>query len=171
VTRFGTATLTLAALGGAATLLPQAAGAQVAGGSEAGVGAPVVNSALYGATVPRHKPPECIHRATDERPSMDPDDKQLTVWLSVHELATATVKVSGNAAGPGTGTLKITVMRDGIPVASSQESRGTENILAHVGTSVVLTPGRQYKITAKPTVRNKMLGLFAMDVGVGGICP
>ena len=169
--RAGSATFVLAALSGAAAALPQMAGAQVAGGSEAGGGAPVVNSALLDPPILPPEVPRCIHRVTDDRPSTHSDDKRLTVWLSVRRPMAAAIKVRGYATGVGTGSLSITMLSDGIPIASSQEVRGTSSVTAQTSASVALVPGRQYKITATPSARNKTLGVFDMDVAVGRTCP
>jgi hypothetical protein len=141
---------------------PKAAGAQVAGGSEANGGGPAANSALSADTQVRPEVPYCTRRETDDRPSTDPDAKRLT---------TVTIRTNGYAIGKGAGTLKLVVMRDAIPIAYSEEARGISTISAHTGASVQLFPGRQYKLTVKPVVTNKMLGQFVMDVGVGETCP
>jgi hypothetical protein len=150
---------------------PKAAGAQVAGGSEANGGGPAANSALSADTQVRPEVPYCTRRETDDRPSTDPDAKRLTLWLSVRHQTTVTIRTNGYAIGKGAGTLKLVVMRDAIPIAYSEEARGISTISAHTGASVQLFPGRQYKLTVKPVVTNKMLGQFVMDVGVGETCP
>lgn len=165
----GAATFALGVLCSAIIALPLAAGAQVAGGSMAGGGAPVVNSALSNDTPPPEVA-QCIHRATDSRPSTNSDDKRLTVWLSVGQKAVAKVKASGYAIGDGAGTLKITVLRDGIPVAYSPEVEGSGKLSAGTAASVPLLPGRQHKFTAIPAVNNKTLGIFNLDVLVGATC-
>lgn len=161
--------LIVASLCGAATAMPQMVGAQDGHGAPA-----VAGRAFAGDTAgppKRPEPPQCIHRAIDDRPSSNSDDNRLTVWLSVHQPTIAAIKVSGSATGPGTGTFAITLMRDGIPISSSQERRGTGLVYAGASAHVKLVPGQQYKITAKPTLSYKKLIRFEMIVGVGGTCP
>ena len=164
--RAAAAIFALAWLCGAAVALPQAAAAQT--------GSPIpaaAKDALAGDTAMRPEPSQCIYRAIDARRGTRADDNRLTAWLSVRQPAIAVIKVSGNADSADTGTFAITVMRDGIPVAYSRESRGTGPISADASARVSLVQGQQYKITAKPILSKKTLGQFKMYVGVGKTCP
>lgn len=164
VSRLGKSTVVSAAL----CALSQAAVAQVAGGSQAGVGAPLAaDSALLYAPAPP-EPPQCIRRNAD---LVDSNDNRLSVWVSVRQPAYATIKASGSALGLRPGTLFLTLINSGITVANSPEVRGTGVIVANVGAGIKLVPGKQYKFTTKATVSNKKHILLHMTVEVGGTCP
>jgi hypothetical protein len=165
--RIATSVLVIFCSGALASAQP--AWAQAAGGSQAGVGAPVVNNA--GPTLPPIEPPQCVHRSKDLRRGGSIDDNLLSTWLSVRQPAVAVIAANGSASGLSTGTFAITVTSNGIPVASSQQVRGTGAAYSHTSASLNLVPGRQYKITAKAMASNKRLDLFDMYVGIGRTCP
>jgi hypothetical protein len=120
--------------------------------------------------VPRPDPIQCIHRAKDLHRISSPGDDRLTVWLSVRQPTTASIRASASASGAKTGSFAMTVLNNGTPVANSQEQRGTGRLTAKAGGSVKLVPGQQYKISAKATANNKRLDQLEMDVAVGGTC-
>lgn len=117
--------------------------------------------------------PQCVHRQTDERPSIRSDEKLLTVWLAVPREATVDFTGWGTAVGKRWGALKITLLLDGVAVGQSPEagdSEGTNIIHARADTLVKLLPGRQHKLTVRPEAPNKTMLGFEMRISIAGGC-
>jgi hypothetical protein len=117
--------------------------------------------------------PQCLHRETDDRPSMNADNKVLTVWLAVPQKTIVDFAGWGAASGSRAGDLKITLLLDGVAVGQSEEtarSRGPDIIHARADTQVTLLPGRQHKLTARPEAPNKTLLGFTMQVSIKTGC-
>jgi hypothetical protein len=135
--------------------------------------APLPDQANPGRAAQQTVRPQCIHRQTDDRPSIHADDKLLTVWLAVGQKTIVDFRGWGTAGGNRTGALKITLMLDGVAVGRSvdtERSTGANIIRARADTQITLLPGSQHKLTARPEAPNKSLLGFEMQISIKGGC-
>jgi len=113
---------------------------------------------------------QCIERANEDEMSSRIEDRGVSAWVSVRKPAQASVTASMEGVGSKLGLLRLSLMRDGQRLAPMQEETGSGRLEVRLRASIMLEPGHQYRIYAKPEGRDKAVKAVRLKISVDGGC-